>query len=152
MMEILSGASSVIAVVSLAFQLGDKTKELCAFWQSMKEAPKEVELILSDLSIVASLADIIRLEAPAARPHTQLLDINLKALGQCLGSITDLQNLILKYQPGISSASRRTQTWNACKWAWNADKIKSFRETLKDAKFTLMLARQESMQYARFSP
>jgi hypothetical protein len=145
-MDVLSATSSVIAVVSLAIQLGDKSKKLCDFWKAVKWAPQEIEQIVSDLSIIASLTDIIRQEAESPRPHTQLLDINLKALGQCFGSITDLQNLTFKYQPGISSERRGTQTWSACKLLWNAEKIRGFRETLKDAKFTLMLARQESLK------
>ena len=58
-MDVLSATSSVIAVISLAIQLGDKTKKLCDFWKDMKGAPQEVEQIISDVSITASLADII---------------------------------------------------------------------------------------------
>ena len=136
----------MIAVISLTIQLGEKTKKLCDFWKAVKGAPHEIEQIVSDLSIITSLTDIIRQEAESPRPQAQLLNINLKALDQCLGSITELQNLILKYQPGISSANRRTQTWSACKMSWNAEKIRGFRETLQDAKLTLMLARQESLR------
>jgi hypothetical protein len=145
-MEVLSAASNVIAIASLALQLGDTTRKLCNFWKAVEGAPREIEQIVSDLSIISSLADIIRQEAESPKPHTQLIDINLKALGQCLGSMTDLQNLILKYQSGISSSSRRAKTWSACKMSWNGEKIGSFRQTVQDAKFTLMLARQESLK------
>jgi hypothetical protein len=145
-MDVLSAASSVIAVASLALQLGDMTRKLCNFWKAVKGAPREIEQIVSDLSIIASLADIIRQEAESPRPHTQLIDINLEALGQCLSSMTDLQNVILKYQSGISSSSRRAQTWSACKMSWNGEKIGSFRKSVQDAKFTLILARQESLK------
>jgi hypothetical protein len=130
----------------LANQLSDKTKKLYDFWRSVREAPREVEQIVSELEIIASLADIIRQETASPRPHTQLLDINLKALSQCLRSLTDLQNLMSKYQAGTSSTSRRVQTLKACKIAWNAEKIKNFRAQLKDAKFTLMFARQETLK------
>jgi hypothetical protein len=40
-MEVLSGASSVIAVVSLAIQLGDNTKKLCDFWQSERSTTRD---------------------------------------------------------------------------------------------------------------
>lgn len=66
-MDVLSATSSVIAAVSLAVQLGDKTKKLCDFWKAVKGAPQEIEQIISDLSITASLTDVIRQEAEAPR-------------------------------------------------------------------------------------
>lgn len=70
-MDGICGASSVIAIISLAIQLGDSIKKLSDFWQSMKGAPREIKLIISDLSVLASLVDVIQHEAESSKPHTQ---------------------------------------------------------------------------------
>ena len=60
-MEGLSAAASVIAVSSLAFQLAEGTKKLFEFWDSIQNAPEEVndiKLELESLTIKSLTADI----------------------------------------------------------------------------------------------
>jgi hypothetical protein len=143
-MEVLSGTSSVVALVSLAIQLGDNIKKLCDFWQSMNGASKDIQLIIGDLSILADIAESIGEEARAPRPHTRSLDTSLKALNQCRSGVEELRNIIYKYQPGLASPSPKVLAWTACKFTWQGENVRRFKEALRDTKLTLMLARQES--------
>jgi len=54
-MEVLAGASSVIAVVSLAIQLADSTKKLYDFWRSVDEAPVSIQRIAADLKLLSTV-------------------------------------------------------------------------------------------------
>jgi hypothetical protein len=86
------------------------------------------------------------MEAETPRPHTRTLTTSIKALNQCLDSVAQLENIVVKYQPGLLCWSRRVQTWNACKVTWTGDRIKTFRDQLKDTKVALLLAGQESLK------
>jgi hypothetical protein len=145
-MDGLSTGSGVLAVISLAIELGDSIKKLCDFWQAMNGASQQASFIISDLSVLASIAESIRIEAETPRPHTRALTTSINALNQCLDSVAQLEKIVIKYQPGLLCSSRRVQTWNACKVTWTGDKIKTFRDQLKDTKVTLLLARQESLK------
>jgi hypothetical protein len=62
-MDVLSGASSVIAVVSLAIQLAESTKKLYDFWKLVDEAPDSIQRIVADLKLVSNvLAEIAQHE------------------------------------------------------------------------------------------
>jgi len=145
-MDGLSTGSGVLAVISLAIELSDSIKKLCDFWQAMNGASQQASFIISDLSVLASIAESIRIEAETPRPHTRALTTSINALNQCLDSVAQLEKIVIKYQPGLLCSSRRVQTWNACKVIWTGDKIKTFRDQLKDTKVTLLLARQESLK------
>jgi len=54
-MEVLAGASSVIAVVSLAIQLADSTKKLYDFWRSVDEATASIQRITADLKLLSTV-------------------------------------------------------------------------------------------------
>ena len=58
-MDGLSGAASVIAVVSFTVQLAETTKKLYVFWNSLDEAPDFVHQIVADLKLLSTtLAEI----------------------------------------------------------------------------------------------
>ena len=62
-MEVLAAASSVLAVVSLALQLATTVQQLVHFWDSIKEAPAEVEEIRSQRRILGALLRSIENDA-----------------------------------------------------------------------------------------
>lgn len=54
-MDGLSGAASVMAAVSLTFQLVGSINTLREFWLEMKGAPTEVQNIVEDLALLSSI-------------------------------------------------------------------------------------------------
>jgi len=140
-------ASSIIAIVSLAIQLGDSIKKFCNFWESIQEAPREVRIISRDLSIVSDVLEDIRQEAESSRPYSRTLSASLAALEQCTDSLETLQELIDGLEPGFSSQEWKIRKLTASKTAWKGEKIRRFQDGLRDMKLTLILARQNSNRF-----
>jgi len=141
-MEVLAGVSSVTAVVSLAIELGGKIKKLCEFWDSVQDAPREIRNIAQDLNIISQVLDSIGQDADTVRPHTSDLSASLAALEQCGDGVESLQEILRGIEPGFASTSKRVKKWTAFKTAWKGDKLRIFRDELRDMKITLVLARQ----------
>lgn len=146
-MDVLSGTSSVLAVISLAIQVGEKIKTLCDILQRIQDAPKELQWIINDLSVLAKVADSILEEAEAPRPHSRHLDTCLTALSQCSDCVEEFKVLLAKYQPGLMSSSRTVQKLSGIKVAWKADSIQGYRDRLGHASMGLLLARNEFSMY-----
>jgi hypothetical protein len=146
-MEVLSGVSSAFAVVSLAIELGGKTKKLCDFWSSIQEAPKEIRGISRDLKIISDVLSDIRHDADAARPHSRALSASLAALEQSSDSLETLQELVDELAPRLLGENRRVRKWAAFKTAWKGERLRKFQDTLRDMKLTLILARQNSTKF-----
>lgn len=61
-MDGLSGAASVIGVVSLAVQLTESAKRLYDFWQSVQGAPENIKAISHDLKLLSTVLTKIAFE------------------------------------------------------------------------------------------
>ncbi|KAF8858739.1 hypothetical protein BDZ45DRAFT_725848, partial [Acephala macrosclerotiorum] len=147
-MDGLSSAASAFAVVSLAAQVASGIQKLCDFWQSVRDGPKDVLCIVRDLEVVSIILDEMRQEAHGERPHSRALATTIEALESCNGSVAALNHLIDELQPGFTSKKRALKKRAALKAAWKGDMIRKFRETLKDMKLTLLLAKQNSIEHS----
>jgi hypothetical protein len=145
-MEGLSAASSVIAVVSLAIQIGASIQKLCDFWDVVEDGPKGVRAILTDLHVVSNVLEDIRCDASLFKPHSRALNACLTALDGCRESVEALSAIVNDLQPGFSSQNGTAKKFTALKIAWKADKIRRFQESLRDMKITLTLARLNYME------
>jgi len=143
-MEALAGVSSVLAVVSVAIQLGDGIKKLYDFWDSVIEAPQEVQAISKDLKIILDVVEDMQMQFEAQKPNSRAATTTSAALEQCLNSVGTLQALTYKLNSGLSSNETKRRKWSALKGAWKKTKIANFRESLRDMKLTLLLAKQNS--------
>src|SRR4051794_5479337 len=132
MMDGLSGASGVIAVISLAVQLCDSIKTLSDFFASIEAAPNYVSSIIEDLVIISGIADSIRHEASESGPHTRSLNTCLSALLQCSAKGNQLRSLLSKYELNSSSSKRFTRKWAACKIVWKTEEISRASAALRD--------------------
>ena len=65
----------------------------------------------------------------------------------CLQKVNDLFVLIEDLEPGFSSSTKRVRKWSALKWVLRESKIKKFKQSLGEAKTTLILALQISSVY-----
>ena len=131
-MDGLSGAASGIAVVSLTFQIGESISKLSDFFESIKTAPAVVATIVKDLSQLASILDIIKVDG----------SISNDVLATCMDKVKDLNAFTDELEPGFRSASRKTRRWTAFTAARKSSVISKFRVTLEETKTTLILALQ----------
>lgn len=139
LMEGLSVGASVIAVVSIAIQLTDSLKKFSDFIDSIKEAPKDVESVLSELRFLSSILEQIRLQ-PSSPLNTNSTVAN--CLTDLQRKITTFETLANRYRPGLNSQNRRIQSWNALKVAFKSEVFKKYRNSLNQEKINLILALQ----------
>lgn len=141
-MEALSGASSVLAVVSLAIQIADSVKKLSEFWSSIKNAPQSIQTITRDLELVSSAFEDIGTGPQNDRSHSKDLTLCLDILQSCEQNVKRLCDLTDDLKLGLESKSRGTRLWSGVKATWREEMIRGIQETLRDLKITLILARQ----------
>jgi HPt (histidine-containing phosphotransfer) domain-containing protein len=90
-MDGLSGAASVIGVVSLAIQLADSVKKLLNFWDSVQNAPDNVKAMAKGLRVLSVVLDNIETHQKLHgedQTTTELLD-------SCRDHVTALMNLTM---------------------------------------------------------
>ena len=101
----MDGAASAFAVVSLALQLADSVKKLYDFWESVRDAPRDIQATTSDLKILQSILSSIAQDAQ----HTEADEILTNALQSCNTEVATLVSILEGIQPGFSSRRLHTQ-------------------------------------------
>ena len=134
----MDGAASAIAVVSLAIQLADSIKSLLEFWESVKEAPKEIQVITTDLKLLDSVLSSIASDAQHAEPD----EILTRALQHCQGTMNTLLFILKDIEPGFAASSLRIRRWTAIKAVWMNGKLNRFQDQLERLKSSLLLVQQ----------
>ena len=137
-MDGLSGAASIMAVCSLALQLGDSIKRLHDFWDSIEEAPDYIRSITTDLSLLSSVLIQMASEEQHLEPDKTLIT----SLEACHNTVQNLTYMTNDLEPGFTSRSLRIRKWTAFKAILKAEKIQRFQQVLNGLKITLMLAQQ----------
>ncbi|KAH6720109.1 hypothetical protein BKA61DRAFT_668023 [Leptodontidium sp. MPI-SDFR-AT-0119] len=130
-MDGLSVASGAIAVVSLAFQIGNGIKTLCDFLNSVQDSRKEVRTIVKDLNVISNIIDDIREEAATSRPYSRASTASLTALDACADSVQTFEDMIVDSQRDLASKKMSMRTWAAVRFAWNGDKFKKYQDVLR---------------------
>ena len=145
----LSVASGVIAVVSLAANVGSGIKKLCDFWDSVQDSPKDVRTIVKQLKIISHIVDDIREGASNPQPYSRALPSTHAALDSCAEGIETLEEMVAESPSRLASRKKSRRTWAAIKFAWSGDKLKKYQHVLGEMKSTLILATQHSNKYAK---
>lgn len=138
-MDGLSAGASGFAVVSIAIQLIDSLKKFAEFIDSIKEAPEDVESDLSELRMLSSMLQEIRLQQSSSSNANSTVETCLTTLQQNITSFAALAN---RYRPNLSSPNSRIQKWSAIKTAFKSEKFNKYRGSLNNGKHNLMLALQ----------
>ena len=138
-MDGLSAVASGFAVVSIAIQLTDSLKKFADFIDSVREAPEDVESDLSELRMLSSMLEEIRLQQSSSSNANSSVETCLTNLQQNIISFAALAN---RYRPNISSQNSRIQRWSAIRTAFKSEKSNKYRELLSKEKLNLMLALQ----------
>ncbi len=81
-MDGLSGAASVIAVVSFAIQLAESTKKLYDFWKSVDDAPDSVREIVADLKLLSTTLTEIAIHEQKYGNNGSITDILESSMSQ----------------------------------------------------------------------
>ena len=135
-MEVISGAASVIGIVSLAIQLTDSIAKLSDFLGSIQEAPDNVKVILTDLELLSIILTDIQLHE-----NKYTLNPSVKiVLASLEHKVAAFTALVKQHEPSSKSSSRRIRKWTSVKAAFQDKKFKNFQQSLNDTKTTLILA------------
>ena len=142
-MDGFSVAASGMAIVSLAFQLGESIKHLHDFWDSIQEAPDDIHAIQEDLGLLSSVLAEMADEVQDSGPDRTLT----RALKTCCDKVNKLARITSEMEPGFASRSLRIRKWTAFKAAFKSEKIDKFQKVLEGLKSTLILAQQSSHRW-----
>ena len=142
-MDGLSATASGMAVISLAFQLGESIKQLHDFWDSVKEAPDDIQTIKEDLGLLSSVLAEMSNEVQHSGPDQTLT----RALKACCDKVNKLTRITNEMEPGFASRSLRMRKWTAFKAVFKSEKIHKFQKVLEGLKSTLILAQQSSHRW-----
>ncbi|TGO11747.1 hypothetical protein BTUL_0103g00440 [Botrytis tulipae] len=142
-MEVLAGVSSVLSVLGFAIQLADGIKKACALWESLQEAPHEVQMICKDLRAISNVLDDIQLEENQFMHHS---DSIIEALELCSEVLESLNHLSQKIVFPNTDTTLLIKRWRAVKGVVKIEKLQGLQSRLNSAKLTLLLARQNSSQ------
>ncbi len=134
-MEDLGAVSSVFAVVSLAVQLGSNIQKLVDFWDSVKEAPAEVEQIKTELRVLGSLVSSI---AKDSQQKSGANDVSYQCLAACTASIGKLERLSRDLDNGLNGNGIRRK-WTCLKKALKEKQLASFWAEIERAKSMLIM-------------
>ncbi|KAF7923161.1 uncharacterized protein EAE98_007866 [Botrytis deweyae] len=124
-MEVLAGVSSVLSVLGFAIQLADGIKKACALWESLQEAPHEVQMICKDLRAISNILDDIKIEENHSR-----ISQSLKSKDR----IPKNRYYLVDQEMARYEGSHKDE------------KLQGLQSRLNSAKPTLVLARQNSSQ------
>ena len=139
-MEPLSGAASVIGVVSLAIQICDELKKLHDFWQSVKEAPDDIANISAELKIFMTLLTVIanNYQRHGCDDKSPNKDVATDTLKLCLTTVHDMSTEVRDLESGITkdSSSRR---WASVKFVFRKDKREKAMAQMERMKSLLII-------------
>ena len=144
-MDGLSAAASVIAVTSLAFKLAESTKKLFEFWDSIQNAPEEVNDIKSDLESLRNVLEQIGHEAQH-QPPDHLIE---SALRLCTRKVNTIKSLTGDIESGFTSSKMCTRKWSALRAVWSRKKLEKVQSSLERLKATLILVLVNNVGYIR---
>lgn len=97
-MDGLSSAASGFAVISLAIQLADGVKKLCDFWNSVKDAPEDIQGVIADLRLLLIVLTEMAVEDQHVESDSALAAV-LKACNDKIHRLADLTNDL---EPGFA--------------------------------------------------
>lgn len=151
-LDLLSGIADLtgIAVISLAAQLGKGLIDLYDFWGSIRDAPQEVADVLTDLKILSNIVNelILRKDYGShvvdALKHCELkVEVRVTKLRDTI-LLADIDQLLFgivrELEPEFESKRLSVRLWSGFKAARKKQKMKHFRESLRETKITLLLA------------
>lgn len=140
-MEALSGASSVLAVVSIAIQLAEGIHKLVRFCKAVQDAPAGLCDLVADLE---SLSQIL-LQSPPIDKVAGIEHFTADVLKSCEHTVSKLQKKIFQHSVDLQSPNRRRKLRGGFKFVLQEHEIQSLRLDIDRAKSNLLLAKANSL-------
>jgi hypothetical protein len=140
-MDCLSGASSVIAVGSIAIQLAESIKEIVEFGKAVQDAPARISALFHDLEVLESAISQIH----QTNSHITFDDVHEAVLKNCERKISALQKTIQPTILSLKSNKLHCRKWSAFKITLKKEEIQSLQRSIEEAKSTLLLVQNNSV-------
>ena len=140
-MEALGAAASVVSLATILAQLINGVTQLRGFWTSVKDVPKSLTWLSTDLEI---LHDILQSIESSSVQLSQTGDTSPLSgiLQKCALYIEYLQETVKPLQSRAGDKPLK-RAWRSVKAVFDSKKIESYRENLESAKATLLLAQNQ---------
>lgn len=148
-MDGISGAASVIAVISLAVQLGSGAHDLYTFLGTISDAPSELRRLKTHLSHIRAITflaqDALENQRRLHGDSVPVANVVLMSLEGCEDQVQHIWDVV-KNADGVGRGSRITsRTWARFKFALRKDKIADFERQLGGSLQLLNLALTTSL-------
>ncbi len=140
-MEPLSGASSVIAVVSVAFQIAEGIHKLVKLYKAVQDAPARLCDLVRDLE---SLSQIL-LEKQPIDTVPGIERFTADALKSCEHIVSKLQQQLFQHSVDLQSPNRLRKLRGSFTLVLKDDEIQYLRGEIDRAKSSLQLGKLESL-------
>jgi hypothetical protein len=140
-MDGLSGASSVIAVGSIAIQLAENIKKIVEFGRAVEHAPTRICALFHDLEVLESAITQIH----RTNNRVTFDSVNEAVLKNCEKKISALQKTIQPAILNLKSNKLRCRKWSAFKITLKEEEILSLQKSIEEAKSTLQLVQNNSL-------
>ncbi|KAH8749296.1 hypothetical protein BGZ57DRAFT_969057, partial [Hyaloscypha finlandica] len=128
-----------ISVTSLAIQIVENLNKVINFCESIREAPTDIQRILTELHILSNIVSNIQL----VHEKRSLPESSEATTKQCLGLVRDdirkLSSLSSDLERKLHSDKRITRTWARVQTVLSEKKIAMLKSQLDSAKGTLQL-------------
>ncbi|TEY71740.1 hypothetical protein BOTCAL_0087g00070 [Botryotinia calthae] len=139
--------ASVIAIATLAVQLGDALRKAAEFWEAVQDAPSDIRRLSKELRLVASVFHTIRVEYEAGSTPTNFESMVKDALELAKDDIDQLSEFISELSRNLSIANGSLgRQWRKVQMALKASKIERFRDNLVSVKTTMALLQGSRQQ------
>jgi vacuolar-type H+-ATPase catalytic subunit A/Vma1 len=126
-MDPLSFTASVISVGTVAVQGANTLRKAVAFWDSIQDAPKDIDRLSQEASLLANIFDDIDRDFKLGKIPSQLHDNYLIAMRLAKEDLNELTDLIDKLSGKLASSTSTVKRH----WA-------KLQITLKDEKISKM--------------
>jgi len=125
---------TAIAIVSIAADLLTGLTKLHALYQSIQDAPQEIDSTIRDIQQLCTVIECIE------QQQQRFAEPSLAApLLSCSDKIAYLQNAAESISSGLNSAKRWERLWNAFTSSQKKDHFSRLRQSLEETKSTLIL-------------
>ena len=136
MAEALGVAGSVVSFIGLAGQVAQGVNYLCAFFDSVQDAPSDIRSLSSDLKVLGTILDEVGRDGIESASLTA-------ALKRCKDVIEDLESLVQKSKLTIEQSKAR-RLWSQMSTAFRNEKFRKHIEKLEGSKSTLLHAKLQA--------
>jgi ABC-type transporter Mla subunit MlaD len=131
-MDPLSFAASIISVGTLAVQCADSLRKAAAFWGSIQDAPKDIDRLSQESSLLANIFDDIERDFKSGQIPSQIQDNYLIAMRLAQEDLKEITDLVDKLSSKLaSSTSTVKRHWAQLQIALKDEKVSKMRKKLK---------------------